>query len=90
MTPPIPVDDPGDLVVEANNGPTGLLAHIADLNLGSLIDTVISSIDYTLGTFVESFRDWRRWGVFRLATSFMPQVWLVSSATTCIWVRAVG
>ncbi len=45
------VDDAGDVVTETDNTPTGLAIAI---DLGSVIDSVIASISYTLTTFVEN------------------------------------
>jgi Ca2+-binding RTX toxin-like protein len=48
------VDDAGDVVVEADNTLSGSQGFRADLDLGSATDSVIASIDYTLGSFVEN------------------------------------
>src|SRR5439155_2586682 len=45
------VDDIGDEVIETDNVPEGRSPMALDV--GSTIDQVVSSIDYTLGSFVE-------------------------------------
>jgi len=47
------VDDPGDNVFEADNVPSDGDGLRLDADLGSTLDTVISSINYSLGNFVE-------------------------------------
>ncbi|MFM9967368.1 MAG: putative Ig domain-containing protein, partial [Burkholderiales bacterium] len=48
------VDDGGDEVVETDNVPTGGSGLRLDIDLGSIIDTVIASVSYALGNNVEN------------------------------------
>ena len=48
------VDDAKDTVKETNNTPEGSSGLVLQVDIGSYIDTVISSIKYTLGAYVEN------------------------------------